>query len=694
MMRRKTLVGAALLVLASGIGTQAAPRVEFRNNRLKVDGKPFFFYGCWQTPNKDYVEFRRHHFNTAFMSWSQAPGEGPKAAEAGLMVIPYPYAPGWSEKMKAAMQSIADKDWVLAWNIGDDLHTDKHREAALKVREQMRAIDPQDRPIMFDAIGQHGNFAKIPDMWCAYNYPLVKSAMWGGPSRAAAGLQEYEDWLREQRLVGRPDCFFWTWTQCHVQTWYSVEHLGGTPRTDHWRPSRYPDGDHLRLIAAHAISAGVRGFMWFVNWYFEDGHIGRDRYARAAVIGCELDIVGPLIAQGTVGERLNTSNPSVQATPIDFPAASTEPGRTGGRLICLLKTGDWYQYQPDAATARDVHVTTGATGRIYQIGREFKELSQPKCSFDLTGWLLVTSDDALVEELRRKHSEVLPDMAGFAVEELEARLAKVKPLFRELATGDEAIREADQGLTAARQALAAKEWTGACRLAEAGIRTLRTAQRRAWQNTFTVMESRGGRLQNQVDFYLLPMLAKEVDLWKRGAWGPNRLPNGSFETDEGWGRGAKLGHGLEGKATLLKELGRNASRAVRLMSEKPCIYKGEPADWVTVNVVSEKIPAQPGQIWEIAAWVRVPKKIEQTERGVTITLYAYGPDGKPVSGYGYKLETARVDATDGWQQLRASVSLRASQINAVAARLALCGVGEAYLDDVTVRRLELPPNRQ
>lgn len=665
---------AALLTLAGSTACWAAPRVEFRDNRLKVDGRPFFIYGCWGTPNGDYAEFKGRHFNTAFMGWASAPDEGPKAAAAGLMVIPYPYAPAWSDQMKTAMESIADEDWVLAWNIGDDLNKREQVEAALKVRDEMRALDPQSRPIMFDAIGLYEEFARIPDMWCAYAYPLVKPAVAAPPGKPG-GLQEYGEWLHAMRLLGREDGFFWTWAQCHVQIWYNTKFLGGTDENQ-WRPSRFPDGDHLRLIAAHAISAGARGLMWFVHYYFQDDHLGRDRYARAAVIGCELDVLGSLVAQGKAGERLQTSDPSVWATPIDFP---------GGRLICLLRTGDLFHYQPDAAGARDVRIEVDAPGRIYQIGPDIRELPTPECSFDLTSWLLVTEDDALVARLREQQRTVLPDMARFTAEELEARLAKVRATFDELGAGPDATADGERRLTQAREQLARENWTDACRAAEEGLHALRAAQHEAWSAMWTDEVLDAGL--PVTDFYLLPTVAEQLRLLEADAWGPNQLANGSFESDEGW-TGPKLAHDKQGEAAFVEGAGRDGSRALRLKSDSPTIYEGEPRDWVTVDVVSGKIPAEPGQLWEIAAFVRVPKALEQTTRGLTIALFAYNADGKRIPGYGAQdLEAARIDATEGWTRMRLVVPLTTPGVASVAARLALCGVGEADVDDVTVRML-------
>jgi len=668
--------------LAFGIhlACTAASRVEFTDNRLRVDGEPFFFYGCWGTPDGDFAEFRRRHFNTAFLGWRSAVDGGPKASEAGLMVIPYPYAPGWSEAMKAAMASIADEDWVLAWNIGDDLNKPEHIEAALKVQKEIRALDPQKRPVMFDAINRYEEFAKIPDMWCAYAYALVRPAMHAPPARKPTGLQQYGEWLNAMRLLGRDDGLFWTWTQCHVQIWYSAKFLNGTSE-DKWRPSCFPDGDHLRLIAAHAISAGCRGFMWFVAWYFQDSHLGRDRYARASIIGCELDVVGSLIAQGRVGARLRTSDPSVWATPIDFP---------GGRLICLIKTGDFYHYQPDAARVRDVTVDVGVPGRVLQIGADVQELPEATCSFALTNWLLVTEDEGVLEGVRTRHAQVVADMSEFAAEELQARLTKVEPAFQALDGGGDALNVARRCLARAQAARTAGKTSIAIALCDEGLTELRAEQHRAWQRMwYGDLIDVGLRETEMGDFYLLPKMADTVASLRKGAWGVSQLRNGAFEEDAGWG-GAKLGHDTSGKVSLVNAAGRGGTRALRLASSSPTIYEGQPQDWVTANVVSDKISAKDGEFVEIAAWVRIPQAFERTSRGVTVALFAYTGEGKRIKGYGaQQLEAPRVEATDGWEQMRLIVPLRSPEIASVAARLAVCGVGEVFIDDVTVRRLEV-----
>lgn len=495
----KTLVFVVLL-LSNVLPSYATSRVEFKHNRLKVDGKAFFFYGCWGTPNNNYSEFRRRYFNTAFVMLNKVAKEGPKAAAAGLMVIPYPYAPGWNKRAKNIVGSIADKDWVLAWDIGDDLHTKEDLEAALRVRNQIMRIDVQHRPIMLDAYRLHLEFAKIADLWCIYDYPLLKPTSPHLFPGASNRLTEYGNHLLRERLLAGPHKFFWTWVQCHPQVWYTEKYLGGT-KGNYWRPSRFPDGGELRLLAAHAISAGCRGLMWFMYRYFQDDHFGRDRYDRAAVIGAELDVLGPLIAQGTIGQRLPTSDPSVWATPIDFP---------GGRLICLLKNGKYYQYRPDAGQAKGVEIKGLRAGaKVFQIGYNFKQLSEPRCSFYLTSWLLVTKDQSLIQTIRERHKAVLPDMARFAVDELRAHIDKAKPIFQQLGKGSSALEQTHGRLKEARKLLDAKRWSEAGSKAEQGLAILRAAQYLSWRGVWTSKTLPNA--SKVPDFYLLPLVAKAVE---------------------------------------------------------------------------------------------------------------------------------------------------------------------------------------
>ena len=155
----------------------------------------------------------------------------------------------------------------------------------------------------------------------------------------------------------------------------------------------------------------------------------------------------------------------------------------------------------------------------------------------------------------------------------------------------------------------------------------------------------------------------------------------------GWG-GAKLVHDAKGKAGVVSDVSHSGKRSLRLMSDALATYQGQEWDWVTVNLVSDKVPAKTEEAWEVSAWVRVPKTLEKTERGVTVSLFVYDGEGKTIPKIGGQdHEAVQIEATGDWKRLRTVLYLHSPQAAAIAARVALCGIGDAYVDDVTVRRL-------
>lgn len=129
------------LVCNTGSKSIVAEGVCFEENQLFVDDKPFFFFGIDGVPDS-FESVRAHHFNTIFF-W-RVPGDKKlvqEAAEAGLMVIPYPYAPRWSMRYEKFIKTVEPKSAILAWNIGDDLK-DKDVQKVRAAYEKIHQIDP------------------------------------------------------------------------------------------------------------------------------------------------------------------------------------------------------------------------------------------------------------------------------------------------------------------------------------------------------------------------------------------------------------------------------------------------------------------------------------------------------------------------------------------------------------------------
>lgn len=108
--------------------------------------------------------------------------------------------------------------------------------------------------------------------------------------------------------------------------------------------------------------------------------------------------------------------------------------------------------------------------------------------------------------------------------------------------------------------------------------------------------------------------------------------------------------------------------------------------WVVANAVSRPIEVEPGQAILITARVHVPEDFEMTDRGATLGLIGYDADGKAVPRWTPgSIEVRQETATDGWRQMMVGRIIPA-QVEAIAVRLAVCGVGECFFDEVRVRR--------
>ncbi len=89
-------------------------------------------------------------------------------------------------------------------------------------------------------------------------------------------------------------------------------------------------------------------------------------------------------------------------------------------------------------------------------------------------------------------------------------------------------------------------------------------------------------------------------------------------------------------------------------------------------IVSSPIPLQAGQIVRIQGWAWVPEPVTATADGLLIFDSAAGPT-----------MARRIGQTSGWQKF--TLYRAATATGPMSLTFALAGVGDAWIDDVTVR---------
>ncbi|MEA3401487.1 MAG: hypothetical protein U9R79_09640, partial [Armatimonadota bacterium] len=475
-MRRSACLAVLAACLLGSATVTLEGRVKLEDNRLYVDGKPFFPYGCWGCI-ESVESMKQHHFNCVFSGMDGTADLLEEAAEEDFFVITYPYAPRWGMQHEEHILAVRDHPNLLAWNIGDDLKaTDV--EKVRHAYEYIRQHDPYHRPVMLDVIHGWEKYTWFEQMFCAYTYPLVKRPT----------LLEYQQFLRDRHAIVGADKFLWTWAQAHVQDWYTAMYLGpeaSLPR------SLYPDGTEMRLVVYSALAAGCRGILYFPSPFFTEDFHGVDRYAEAALIGVELKVIGPWLAEGVVGKHLWTSEPTLHAWPVDFP---------GGTLVLLMHIDDETQYHVGAARAEGTVMLprrSRAGEHVYELslGDGAREITSRvrdgKCgvSFQMTDLLLITDDQALAREADAKLGRLLADSARYAAQAAGAKRRKVQrvlaALHRTRYPDAEAlsasVRSAGALIHDANELIARAEFAAAFRSARGADRVLREAVRDHWR---------------------------------------------------------------------------------------------------------------------------------------------------------------------------------------------------------------------
>ena len=170
-------------------------------------------------------------------------------------------------------------------------------------------------------------------------------------------------------------------------------------------------------------------------------------------------------------------------------------------------------------------------------------------------------------------------------------------------------------------------------------------------------------------------------------WGPNSLAGGDFENlsliqSSGWKNVASNAPDLETGVELSLQSPRSGRSALRLKcwptnsDQAPLVIESPP-----ILITSAPVPVQRGQIVRVHGWARVPAPIQGSMDGLLIYDSITG------------LELAeRIQASADWREF--SLYRAATRDGAFRVTAALSGMGEAWLDDVTVNLLGMPGSQR
>ncbi len=512
------------------------------------------------------------------------------------------------------------------------------------------------------------------------------------------GPREYFTWLLQRRRLALPGTPFWTVVATQANP-------GLLAQAELWS-GRAPEGveleyEQLLLHTLMAVASGSRGVLLESQSPLDAPTVAaRNRKAAVGLCLLYLQLADPWIrwAQpgGTILGQLQTSSPSpgtqvvagllrtqgaMLLVPLVFePGSQCVPGPCAtGRVSFLVpgvpETYDAYELTP--VGLRRVARRRVAGGVQVQLDR-----------LELGTLILLTQDPVLVDRMARFCRQVAPRAAELLYQCVAAKLQRCQrqTLSLQQATvsvkGAQAwLNQAQALLVRAQSELEAQTPQAAWRFCSLAAVRLRMLQRAQWE--LVKGQSSPGQVPATVAYDLLASAAGWKQQLRRGRFSPNLLPGGDCEnlqrmTQAGWQHFRQSVPGVQSSAELSAGEHHTGQYALRLRVW-PQVANQPPTlvDRVPVWVRTPGISAQVGQQFRLRFWVRIDRKIRGTVDGLLVVDSLGGP-----------ALAWRATHTRGWQQV--VLYRAAAQPGVVQLTFALTGVGEVWIDDVQIERLDPP----
>jgi hypothetical protein len=658
---------------------------------LRVDGHPIFPRAI-QYRGESLARLKQLGFNTV---WLSEPASRELLSEADRLGLGVVCPPPLEFRPKATGQSSDDQGSdlsagpspeigpqyapVLAWDLGRASSAGDPSATRQWARRIRAAQGYGGRPLLCRADSQLRAMSRYVDLLMVGRAPLATSLE----------LTDYGTWIRERPRLARPGTTIWSTLQTQpAPTLRRQWELAGREAS----PPPLIQCEQIRLMAYTAIASGSRGLLFESHTSLEAADPETQSRADAiALLNLELALIEPWLAAGSFVTTVRGSEPEVTGAVLRLdrsrlllplwsgPGAQFVPGQSAAAAVSFIVPG-----VPDSNRA--YALTPGGLRPIRGQQRVTGGVRVTIEEFALNSLVLLTEDPLTVGSLTRRAASVARRAA-----ELQRRLAGRKleiaqQVAQRMAGRPPNVWNEGGLLTTARRhlqscdgALAGHDYQAACRNAERAMRPLRVLERTNWTAAIRSLRSPVSSPAT-VCFSTLPWHWSLVD--RAGSWQPepNRLPAGDFEQLEamqaaGWRHFQHATAGVHVQANLIPEAAHSGRAGLRLLAtsaapEAPPTLVETPPIWI----ITPAVPVQAGSLIRIQGWVHVPVAITGSVDGLLIF--------DSLSG---EALAERIGETTGWQPF--TLYRIATHTGPMTVTFALSGVGEAWIDDVTIQTL-------
>lgn len=697
--------------------------VEFRLNRLTVEGSPFFpimapYHGeAGETVesiastgiNLAWIKDYRDDDLIAALKgtgiWSTATpprveteaGEVLDAQAVGML----PFGP--------------ETRSILFWNLGPRIPS-YTLDQLIGWVSQIQASDVSfSRPTLADVTDGEYAFSNHVDLLGVSRHI----------TNTSINYHQYRDWLKTRRSEAFLNTFFWTWVQTEAAS------LAMRTRAAAGNQPIVIEPEQIRLQVYAALQAGCRGIGYWKTIPFDATGPGiEERRCTLARLNSELRVLEPLLATadrpGTptmfsvAGSRPGSDGRRVRPSFDQLTINGPEPAETpfapserppGGADAVLMKTefgplliAVWYgesaQFCPGQMAQNNLQIVVPGveeTAAAWLItATEVRRLHDQRVAggkqitldkFDQTAAVLFTADLSVVERFRRAVAQTAPFATEATLELARRKRDRVAATHRELSgladrlpDGERMLAKADALIARSESAFQRNDIRTACQSADDALQMLRQLQRAHWEDAVRQFRSPLAS-PHAVSFSTLPDHYRLIARVGRSIMNPtdeaNVLASGRFEDTEevlaeGWRHFAEESGNLSAGAALIAAGAHGGNYALELFAVPK---GGAPANAVDdsgyVTFKSPAIEVREGEVLHISGWVNVVEPMAASRNGVTLHDDLLGPS----SGL-------RWTQTQGWEPFQ--LLREVPEDGTYSITLTLHGQGRVHFDDLRV----------
>jgi hypothetical protein len=397
--------------------------------------------------------------------------------------------------------------------------------------------------------------------------------------------------------------------------------------------------------------------------------------------------VGPWAAAGKAAGEQITNNPRLRVFSIQTDRA---------RLLILLRRAADQQFviaAGDRQSSVTVHhpPVTDQTYLVSASGVDRVESQRGggiRIAFetqDVVSIVLLTSDPLAVNYVGRTSAAIRQEtvlarreMLAQLLEETESTEKTLLPRSGTDSRNTQHLANAHSYLRRAAELQENRDSSNALQACNAAAEAIRTVRRSRWEQ---VVQSFTSPVASPfcVAYSTLPDHFRLRDQLLKATWGVDLLAGGEMEylehlLESGWKQDRPHVSGVSGDVQISLDGAHGGRSCLHLRAwpiDQPVVnLDGE----IPVTISSPAMNVQAGQLLKVRGWAKVPQKLEGSWDG----LMVYDSHSGPSLG-------ERISETQGWREFtlyRAATATGEWQIH-----FALTGLGEAWIDDVSVTAL-------